>query len=45
MAIMDAAIFEAFWRHTAQIKYMYAKPNYKGFSRIFLLQIIIDVQF
>ena len=29
MAVMDAAMFEALWRHTAQIKY--AKPNYKGF--------------
>ena len=28
MAIMDAAIFEALWRHTALIKY--AKPNYEG---------------
>ena len=33
MAVMDAAIFEALWRHTAQIKY--TKPNYEGFSRIF----------
>ena len=42
MAVMDAAIFEALWRHTALIKY--AKANYNGFLRIFLLQIIIDVQ-
>ena len=41
MAVMDAAIFEALWRHTAQIKY--AKPNYKKFSIIILLQIFIDV--
>ena len=37
---MDAAKFEALWRHTALIKY--AKPNYKGFSRIILLQIFIS---
>ena len=41
MAVMDAAMFEALWRHIAQIKY--AKPNYKEFSRIFLLRIFIDV--
>ena len=35
---MDAAIFEALWRYTAQIEY--AKPNYEGFSRIILLQIL-----
>ena len=29
MAVMDAAIFEALWHHTAQIKY--AKPNYTEF--------------
>ena len=40
---MDAAIFEALWRHTAQIKH--EKTIYKGFSRIFLLQIFIDVLF
>ena len=40
MAGMDAAIFEALWRHTAEIKY--AKPNYKGLSRIILLQIFMD---
>ena len=41
MAVMGAAIFEALWRHTAQMKY--AKSNYKGFSRIFLLQVYIYV--
>ena len=41
MAVIDTAVFEALWRHTAQIKY--AKPNYKGVSRIILLQIVIDV--
>ena len=39
MAVMDAAIFEALWRHTAQIKY--AKRNYLGVPRIILLQIFI----
>ena len=34
MAVMDAAICEALWRHTAQINFEYAKPNYEGFSRI-----------
>ena len=43
MAVMDASIFDALWRHTPQIKY--AKPNYKVFSRILLLQIFLDVQF
>ena len=33
MAVIDAAIFEALWRHTAQIKY--AKSNYKGFQEYF----------
>ena len=33
MAAMDAAIFEALWRHTAQIKY--AKSNYKDFQEYF----------
>ena len=41
MSVMVAAIFEALWRHTAQIKY--AKPNYKGFSRFILLQIFISM--
>ena len=31
MAVMDAAIFEALWRHTAEIKY--AKPNYKEYFK------------
>ena len=43
MAVMDAALVEALWRHTAQIKN--AKPTHKGFSRIILLQIFIDVKF
>ena len=33
MAAIDAAIFEALWRHTTQIKY--AKPNYEGFFEDF----------
>ena len=43
MAVMDVAIFEALWRHTAQIKY--AKPNYKGFSRILATNLYIYVLF
>ena len=33
MAVMDAAIFQALWRHTTQIKY--AKPIIKDFKNIF----------
>ena len=38
---MDAAIFEALWRHTALIKY--AKPNIYWVFKIILLQFFIDV--
>ena len=41
MAVMDAAILYALWRHTAQIKY--AKPNYEVFLRIILQQIFFII--
>ena len=41
IAVMDATIFEALWRHIDQIKY--AKQNYKGFSRIVGTNLYIDV--
>ena len=41
MAVMDAAIFKTLWRHTAQLNMQ--KKKYKGFSRIILLPIFIDI--
>ena len=42
MAVVDAAIFEALWRHTVLIKY--AKPNIMRFQQ-YLAIIFMDVQF
>ena len=41
MAVMDAAIFEALWRHTAKLNMQ--QPNHNGFSSFFLLQIFISM--
>ena len=39
VAVMDAAIFEAVMSHSPKTKY----ANHRGFPRIILLQIFIDV--
>ena len=43
MAVMDAAIIEALWRHTSLIKYV--KPNNYWVLKNILLQFVIDVKF